>query len=168
MLRVVRLVLLGSLLVACGGGTATPIDGGPADAAIDAGPSAACIEAESHSDFTWIQDNIFVKQCTFSGCHNGAVGDAGKFDLRAGKAYASLVGNTSHLCPQTADVTAGHPEQSYLMVMLGQMQPADQSPPSCAVKTSVGLMPQGNPTTLLCSQKRDAIQRWIMAGALQD
>lgn len=167
----VRAVLAFSLsLAACGGGGGNSVDaasndGGPT---VDAPLSATCIEAETHSDLTWIQANVFSKQCTFSGCHNGSTGFAGKMDLRAGHSFTSLVGVTAHLCQMTNIVTAGHPEQSYLMVMLGQQKPADQSPPSCAIDPTVGEMPQGNPTVLLCSQKRDAIERWITAGALND
>lgn len=155
---------------ACGGGGGTAIDASPVDAGplVDAPLSAACLDAETHSDLTWIQANIFSKQCTFSGCHNGASGDAGKMDLRAGHSFTSLVGVKAHLCQATSIVTAGHPEQSYMMVMIGQQTPAAQTPPSCAIDPMVGEMPQGNPTVLLCSQKRDAIERWITAGALNN
>ena len=51
---------------------------------------------------------------------------------------SGLVGVPSKLCPGTNLVTAGHPEQSYMMVMLGQTPPTMQSPPECAIDVTVG------------------------------
>lgn len=51
---------------------------------------AACTEAAQHSDLAWIEANVFNK-CTFSGCHNGAMTDAGRLDLSPTKSFAGLV-----------------------------------------------------------------------------
>jgi hypothetical protein len=155
---------------ACGGGGGAGGGGATVDApgTADAPIAQVCIDAESHSDLTWIQANIFTKQCVFSGCHDGGTGAAGKMDLRPGHAIASLVGSAADLCSGTDIVVAGHPEQSYLMVMLGQVEPTAQTPPECAIDPMIGEMPQSSPTVLLCPQKRDAIQRWITAGAMND
>src|SRR4051812_21776400 len=57
-----------------------------------------CMDATTHSDLTWIQDNIFSKQCTFTGCHNGGSTDAGRLDLRNNAAsLAHLVNFDSNL-----------------------------------------------------------------------
>ncbi|HSN25486.1 MAG TPA: hypothetical protein VLT45_04350 [Kofleriaceae bacterium] len=151
----------GTLLLALLFATACKID---LDHAPDAGTgkcemstSASCVEAVNHQDLTWIQDNVFTKQCTFSGCHNGENTKQGKIDLRAGKSFATLVNGDSALMPGTKLVVPGSPTTSYLEVMLG-------SEPG-SVPASVGLMPQNTGGQLLCCQKLDAIQRWITAGA---
>jgi hypothetical protein len=130
--------------------------------------SQACMDATAHSDLTWIQANIFEKQCTFSGCHNGAATLAGKVDLRSGMAYAHLVGFTSVLDPTRKLVVAGDPKSSYLEVMLGIIQPVSATPPSAPPRSDVGYMPQSNGGNLLCCQKLAAIDRWIAAGAMNN
>lgn len=130
--------------------------------------STACMDATTHSDLTWIQQNIFDKQCIFSGCHNGAATSAGKVDLRDGMSYAHLVNFASILTPGRTLVVASDPKSSYLEVMLGIIKPSDATPPASAPPASVGLMPQSNGGQLLCCQKLDAIDRWIMAGAMNN
>jgi hypothetical protein len=135
------------------------------DAAVDT-LSPSCAEAVSHSDFAWLETNIFVVSCVFSTCHNGAdTGVASKIDLRAGQAYTHLVGAVSDLEPTRMLVVAGAPARSYLLVMLGQIQPQDADPPANPIRSDIGTMPQGNSGQLLCVEKRDAIERWIAAGA---
>jgi hypothetical protein len=165
-----RAVLVGTLLIgsaACGGGTVA-IDAGPVDAMIDAGPSAACVEAETHSDYTWIQANVFSKQCTFSGCHNGAKTPAGKLNLTAGNAYAHLVGYSSVLEPSRKLVVASDPKSSYLALMLGIVKPGDATPPAGPPRADIGFMPSDNGGQLICCQKLDAIDRWITMGAMNN
>jgi len=154
-----------ALVVAACGSPSNMVDasGGGDDGGSDAAIPAVCLEAEQHSDLTWIETNVFSKQCTFSGCHNGAPTDAGKMDLRTGHAFASIVGVDSHMCPGTMRVIAGNSAGSWMMKMLGQVQ--DTTPPSCAIDPKIGLMPMDNMGELLCVQKRDAIQRWIDMGA---
>jgi hypothetical protein len=130
--------------------------------------STACMDATTHMDLTWIQANVFDKQCTFSGCHNGASTAAGKVDLRDNMSYAHLVGYTSALDNSRKLVVAGDPKSSYLEVMLGVIKPSDATPPASPPRADVGYMPQDNGNQLLCCQKLDAIDRWISAGAMNN
>jgi hypothetical protein len=134
----------------------------------DAPPSAACLEATMYQDLTNIEDKIFRLSCIFSGCHNGAATDAGRLDLRAGMSHAELVGVPSEVDLGKTLVIAGDPGSSYLLLMMGHIAPGDFDPPTAAPPGSVGLMPQGTGGVLLCPEKREAIERWIMAGALDN
>src|SRR5438876_12447145 len=92
---VASLFTFASLASACGGDpagadAAPMIDAGPADA------SPRCAEAMMHSDFTWINANIFQRSCFFSSCHTTAnATHAGNLDLTSSKAYTSLVDKMS-------------------------------------------------------------------------
>jgi hypothetical protein len=132
------------------------------------GASQACMDAVNNQSLTWIQANIFDKQCTFSGCHNGAATPAGKVDLRAGMSYAHLVGFSSVLDSSRKLVVAGDPKSSYMEVMLGIIKPADATPPASPPRADVGFMPEDNGGALLCCQKLGAIDRWISAGAMNN
>jgi hypothetical protein len=115
-----------------------------------------CQDAMTHSDLAWIQTNIFTKSCAFSGCHVGTAPNAGHLDLEAGTSYANLVGANAMTQPGWKRVVAGDPDSSFLMVALGHAagpMPAD------------GYMPLSSPA--LCTEKLDAIARWITAGAAQ-
>ena len=128
----------------------------------------SCVEATSHQELSWIQTNIFNGQCTFSGCHNGGKTPQGKVDLTTGKSYAHLVGVASTLEPTRQLVVASDPKSSYFEVMLGVIAPADATPPASAPRSDVGYMPQDNGGSLLCCQKLQAIDRWIMMGAMDN
>ena len=144
------LVALGlSIMVACGD------DGGPEDARIDA-ISPSCREAMDHSDLTWIQDRVFQPSCAgFTACHMGLAPDAGGLSLERGQSWRQLVNVDSEQFPTWKRVVPLDPANSYLMVALGQyVGPIDPM---------VGMMPYNSP--LLCREKRDAIERWILAGA---
>ena len=148
----VSIALVASLGVACtGGGDDTGDDStGP-----DAGVSAKCMEATQHSDLAWIQSNVFSASCLFSDCHKGAATTAQGLNLEPGMAHAELVNMPSAVAPPRMLVVPGDPASSYLLVVLGQITgplPED------------GTMPLNSP--LLCKEKRDAIERWIAAGAL--
>ncbi len=143
-----RLHVLAAALLA--GGCETSDDPGT-----DAGASVSCLAAESHSDFTWLEANIFQPSCgAFSACHKGAATDALGLNLEAGLAYDSLVGQPSLAQPGRQLVAAGDPAGSYLLVALGHR--AGPLPPG-------GTMPLNNP--LLCEPKLEAVERWIAAGA---
>jgi hypothetical protein len=159
-----RFALLASLLVACGSDSAAPDGGGGADA----GTSAACQEATTYSNLANIEAKIFKNSCIFSGCHNGGATDAGKVDLRAGMAFAHLVNFDSKVEVGRKLVVPSDPAKSYLLVMLGQIQPADADPPTVAPPATIGFMPQGTGNQLLCPEKREAVQRWITMGALNN
>ena len=134
--------------------------------AVDA-PSGPCGEALTHSDLTWIQDNVFTKQCALSGCHNGGLTDGGMHpDLRSGMSYTYLVNAMSDLEPTRKLVVPGDASKSYLLVMITLIKPADADPPAGPIRENVGPMPMGNPP--ICVEKQDAIQRWITMGAQND
>jgi hypothetical protein len=154
---------LASFLVClgCGGG------GGGSDPGVDAPVSAACLEAETYQDLPTIEDKIFKSSCIFSGCHNGQATDAGRINLRAGMAHAALVNVPSEVdTPNRLLVVPGQPKQSYLLLILGHYPPDQADPPTVAPPGDVGLMPQATGGVLLCREKRDAVERWIVAGAL--
>jgi hypothetical protein len=129
--------------------------------------AAVCIEAETHSDFTWIKGKIFAANCFGSSCHSGSTA-SGMLDL-TDDPYTTLMGaagtgTMSNLDPTKQRVVAGDPASSYLFFIVHGLdgnQGTFTDPPS-----NVGFMPMSNST--LCCQKIDAIERWIMAGALND
>lgn len=119
-------------------------------------PSPACQEALAHSDLAWIQERILTPSCAaFGACHKNASSSAAGLYLATGHSHAALVNRPSTLFPDYKLVVPGAPEQSYLMVSLGQFD-GPLSPK--------GTMPPNNP--LLCQEQLDAIERWITAGAL--
>jgi hypothetical protein len=123
---------------------------------VDAGLSVSCREAVDHSDYAWLEAKVFQPSCgAFSACHKGAADDAMGLNLEAGQARGNLVGRPSQTRPGETLVVAGDPARSYLLVALGQRP--GTLPPS-------GTMPVNSPT--LCAEKRDAVERWIAAGAL--
>ena len=168
-----RLAVLASLLLApaCRMSLEDDNNNGPADAppgTADAPLSASCQEATSHSDLAWIETNVFQRSCTFSGCHNGANTDAGRMNLKVGMSHASLVNVDSEIAPSFKQVVPGQPNQSYLLMMIQHIPPGQMSPPTSPPPDDVGFMPQTAGESLLCVEKRDAIQRWIAAGAMNN
>ncbi len=137
------------LLVACGGGESGP-DAGPPDA------NPFCLEATEHSDLAWIQEHIFTPSCAdFTACHQGRALQAGELSLEPEDSHEQLVNVQSGLFDEFDRVVPGDPEASYLMIILGQFDgPIDED---------TGTMPYNSP--LLCQEMRDAVERWIEAGA---
>lgn len=135
---------------------------------IDAGSnlSVSCMQAQTASDLAFLETKVFATACTFSGCHNGASDDAGMMDLRSGMAHASLVGKPSKLDPSYNLVVAGEPTQSYLLMMVQHFEPEELSPPADPPPSDVGFMPQNTNGKPICAPKREAIERWITAGAM--
>ena len=121
---------------------------------IDASP--ACIAAETHSDLGYIETAVFGPGCSaFVSCHKGAASQAGRLSLEVGRSHDELVDQPSSRFLDWKLVVPGDPMHSYLMVVLGQYQgPLDPR---------IGTMPFNS--RLLCREKRDAIERWILAGA---
>lgn len=117
-------------------------------------PSADCIEATQHSEFGWIVGEVFEVSCTSSTCHRSQ-SKLENLNLTDAMAYQSLT-QKSEGQPTLRYVEPGDPSQSYLMVKLGDY---DQS------LLSGRHMPTGG--ALLCTEKRDAIARWIAQGAPQ-
>jgi len=124
-----------------------------------------CLAAPEHAELSWLETNVFEKSCTFSGCHNGMPTDAGRVNLKVGKAHSSLVGVPSEIEAGRMLVVANQPLQSYLLVMLRHIDPTMAEPPADDPPVDVGYMPQNAGGAVLCCQKLDAIQRWIEAGA---
>jgi len=127
----------------------------PAEEAPPEETSPACLEASNHSDLDWIEQNVFAPSCAaFASCHQGNAPSAGGLDLEPGMAAHSLVDVASELAPGMALVAPGSPEESYLLVILGHYGADDPR-----IDPSVGTMPASN--DLLCTEKRNAIERWI-------
>jgi hypothetical protein len=132
--------------------------------------AAVCVEGESHSDFAWIESKIFAANCFGSSCHTGPTA-SGKRDLTVGSSYATLMGPTGAGVMANMDATRklvvpGHPEQSYLFFIIRGIDAAEGDPPFTAPPDNIGFMPMSNAT--ICCQKIDAVERWIMAGAMND
>jgi hypothetical protein len=129
--------------------------------------AAVCKEAETKSDFTWIKGKIFATNCFGSSCHSGSTA-SGMLDL-TDDPYTALMGSdglgtASNLDPPHKRIVAGDPASSYLFFIvhgLDNNRAAFPDPPS-----TVGYMPMSNST--LCCQKIDALERWIMAGAMNN
>jgi hypothetical protein len=161
-LDVFRFSSLATLLlvsvVSCGGGGG---DDGGDDGGDEGSVTPECMEATEHSDLPWIQEEIFTPNCAnFVACHSGDANQALGLNLEAGNAEGNLVGQEAQA--ETAGglnlVEPGDPENSYLLVMLGQFGEDDpRIPPDAAGDPDT--MPQNSP--LLCQEKRDAIERWI-------
>lgn len=139
----------------------------------DDGTVSDCTMSTTHSDLKWIEEHIFNK-CTFSGCHNGMMTDAGRLDLQPGKSFDSLVNKDSDvasgpmLTGKAKLVTPGDPSKSYLLVMMRQITPAQHDPPLNEPPAQIGYMPQNAGGVVTCCQKLDAITRWIEEGALNN
>lgn len=171
-----RVVLLSALLVT---GCRIDLDSAPAqmDAGVagrtcSIGTSSLCMQAETHSDFTFIKNQIFPISCSASSsCHMSAT-SSGKLDLSAANAYKSLLGPNgtggvmSDVDKTRILVVPGMPRQSYFYFITRGIRAEDGDPPFTNPPANVGLMPQKG--TSICCQKIDAIERWITAGAMND
>lgn len=120
----------------------------------DGGTGNPCDEAKTHSDLAWIQTNIFTPSCAFGTCHKAPAVAAGHLILDAGQSHGQLVNTASTSASSWMRVVPGDSAKSYLLVAIGA-----QSGP----RPVDGIMPLSNPP--LCSDKVDAIRRWIAAGA---
>ena len=151
---VASLFTLGSLATACGGDDAAEVDAGPTIDAGKADATAPCAEATQHSDFTWINANIFQKSCNFSGCHNAsASSNVESLKLTTDLAFAQLVDVDSKQIPGKKRVAPNSCDNSYLYNKITNKN----------MKAGTKSMPEGQP--MLCQEKLDAVCRWIEAGA---
>lgn len=147
------------LALAAGGLAITGCGGDDGGSGIDAGLSPSCQEALTRSDLAFIQQRIFQPSCAnFSDCHQGRATDAAGLNLEEGQSRANLVDVDSTLFPQFKLVAPGRPRESYLLIILGHYPDLMQF-----IDPDSGPMPYNSP--LLCQPKREAIERWIMAGA---
>jgi hypothetical protein len=164
----IRFAVVAILLVGCRislsneAGNEVASDGNGGRACTVSTTSPQCLDATTHSDLAWIEANVFVGGCNFSGCHNGSAGNDSTLNLTPGVSAAHLVNFTSRIDPTRKLVVPNNVSASYLMLMLGDVPPAMASPAASGLP-SAGRMPQGLP--ILCCQKLDAIERWINAGA---
>lgn len=133
---------------------------------IDAALSASCQQAQTESSVDFLEEFVFARHCNFSGCHNGQNTDAGMMDLRAGMAHASLVNVASKVNQDYMLVVPGMPNQSYLLMMVQHFEPEEMSPPADPPPADIGLMPQNAGNRPICGPKREALARWIEAGAM--
>ena len=77
------------LIAGCGNDVELPDQQPDGDRLLDALPaSGACAEATQHSDFAWIQDNVFTPSCTGRACHHA--NDDGWLSLAEGDDLAFL------------------------------------------------------------------------------
>jgi hypothetical protein len=60
-------------------------------------------------------------------------------------------------------VEPGQPDQSYLMVILGQFGTDDPRLPQDSAGNKITMPDSATGLDLLCPEKRDAIERWITA-----
>ncbi|MDQ3366264.1 MAG: hypothetical protein M3680_12630 [Myxococcota bacterium] len=119
----------------------------------DAAALTVCQEATLHSDFAWLQANVFTPSCATSMCHSGPDPEVG-LNLDAGPAYNNLVNKGASTVTGWTRVVPGSLATSYLAVSLGR---AEGPPPRD------GFMPLQ--AEALCEEKLAAIERWIIAGA---
>lgn len=153
---VASLFTLGSLATACGDDGGASADAGPTFDAGRPDATAPCAEATQHSDFAWINANIFQKSCNFSGCHNATAGSSVEsLKLTTDLAYAQLVNVDSVQIPGKKRVAPNSCDNSYLYNKLTNTN----------MKAGTRSMPEGQP--MLCQEKIDAVCRWITAGAPQ-
>jgi Big-like domain-containing protein len=103
------------------------------------------------ADFKSIQDNVFTPICTK--CHIGAGAPEG-LQLDADHSYALLVGVASAEQPTVLRVSAGNPDNSYIIRKL-----------QGTAGISGGQMPLNGP--YLPQSTIDVIRQWITAGAQQ-
>ncbi len=128
----------------------------PLDASVDGPPAnlTPCEEAVFHSDLTWIQAKIFSASCAGGSCHD-ATSPQAQLELTSGSAHRELVNVKSTIYTSWNLVTPGDPAASMLLVRIGGATGPGES-----------TMPKGQ--ALMCSEKIDAVRRWIAAGAAND
>jgi len=100
--------------------------------------------------FTFIQDNVFTPNCTFSGCHSGGSPAMGQ-NLTAGQAYSNIVNVPSAEVPGLMRIEPGNANNSYLIQKVeGTAAVGDR-------------MPLGRPA--LSAELIQALREWTDAGA---
>lgn len=145
-----------------------PDGGGPACTVSTANPEclqAADMPAVSQT-LSWIETNVFSKNCATTSCHGmtgGGVPGGGVVLTTA--SHDKLVNVDAKLAAGRKLVVAGNPKQSYLLVLMRQLALGEAEPPAPAPRDNL-YMPLSSPP--VCCQKLDAIERWIMAGAMNN
>src|SRR5689334_2017429 len=144
-----RAVLLAAVIAT---GCQIKLDKDPtADAATDDGgvptciistTAPTCLAAPAHQELSWLQTNVFTKNCALSNCHDGktSLRQGQHPDLASGHSYAALVGATADLDSARTLVVPVDVNQSYLALLLGIVAPADAVPAGAKIPKE-GLMP---------------------------
>nr|WP_244623210.1 CHRD domain-containing protein [Shewanella salipaludis] len=102
---------------------------------------------------TSLQTEIFTPSCALSGCHAGASPQQG-MNLSAGQTYSNIVGVMSNEVNSLNRVTAGDPDNSYLVQKVE------------GTASVGGRMPLGGPA--LSNEQIQKIRQWIIDGAKDD
>lgn len=119
------------------------------------GPAPFCGAKRPFSPtLTCIQQVVFTPTCAVSGCHLNP-GAQQNLDLSAGMAWSNAVGIPSAEMPALNRVTAGDPDNSYLIMKL-------EGNPSILGDR----MPEGGP--FLSQAEINVIRQWILDGALDN
>ena len=171
MLRLFPAVLVSLALVACRTSLEDEPDADTSGARVcKVATTAPCMMAESQASLAWIETNVFAPSCGPSGCHNGSATVAGRFDLKnPGMSHDDIVNADSMIETSRKLVVPGQPKQSYLLMMMRQFPPSEMEPtPAVGPPGDIGFMPQNSGGATVCCQKLDAVERWIMAGALNN
>ena len=144
--RLFILAIVTSLVTACGGGSGSGVVTPPPPPPPPPPPTFG-------PNFSEIQTNVFTPTCATSGCHQGAGAPAG-LRLDEANSYALLVGVASSQVSSLSRVTAGDPDNSYLIQKLEGTAASGQQ------------MPLGG--TPLTQAVIDVIRQWITDGAIDD
>jgi hypothetical protein len=139
---------------------APPTDGGRLCKVVTDVPS--CVDATSNQSLSWIEQNVFSQNCGSPACHSPAAGGgmpSGRIVLTTAS-HDKLLNATNMLASGVKLVVPNNVNQSYLMVLMRHLTPAQTGLPAPARDA---YMPLG--TGPVCCQKLDALERWIMAGA---
>ncbi|HSK00102.1 MAG TPA: hypothetical protein VK932_02630 [Kofleriaceae bacterium] len=145
-------------------GVAPPPDGGGKQCMpVPANPQCAMAEAmpDVSAKLGWIEQNIFVANCGGTSCH----GTGSPFPVLTTGSHAKLVDVDTTLAPGRKLVVPGDVGKSYLMVILRHLN-LDQADPPAPAPARNAYMPAGLPP--ICCEKLDALERWILAGAMND
>ena len=138
------LLLVASIMSACGGGDGTGVASPPT---LPPPPPA------SGTEFSDIQANVFTPNCATAGCHVGAGAPQGLI-LDEANSYTLLVGVASNEVPTILRVAVGDPDNSYLIQKLEGTAGAGAQ------------MPLNAPP--LAQATIDNIRQWITDGAIDD
>jgi hypothetical protein len=173
MLRVALVALLATS--ACrisleGDDAASDPDGGGRKCTVNTA-NAECAFAEANpamsQTLTWIEQNVFAKNCNSTACHSPTTGGGmpGGGVVLTTASFDKLVNVDAKLANGYKLVVPGDLAKSYLMVLLQDLPLSQADPPAPAPRDNL-YMPFNSPP--ICCQKLDAIQRWIMAGAMNN
>ncbi len=107
-------------------------------------------DMDSDATFTFIQENVFTPNCTFSGCHSGGSPAAGQ-NLTEGEAFDNIVGVPSTQVPELLRVDPGNPDDSYLVRKV-------EGTASVGERMPLGMAP-------LSAETIQTLREWISEGA---